>query len=201
MTNYLRTLAILSLILVLSFSIGFSKTKSGAAIKVGLSGAGAVNDSTVKAGEDFNLDIYCENDSVRTGFTFGFSFTSDDIKKIVHVTDSGNGTNEDGDILGHNGWEDKSIWDFGGLFTVPIDWDGNMPEQIGFGGLSIKKEFGPSEMLKIISIKLNISETGTIVVDSAYYPPGGKWMMSSPPEVAGPVSPDWSGPFKFKVVK
>ena len=68
-----------------------AKSKSGAAVKLVLSGEGAVNDSTIKAGKDFSIDIYVENDSIRTGFTLGFIFKSEDIVNIIHLTDSGKG--------------------------------------------------------------------------------------------------------------
>ena len=68
-------------------------------VKVAL-GAGAVNDSTIKAGEKVSLDIYLANDKPHRGMTFGFKLSSADIKAVVHVADSGNGLNKNGDIRG-----------------------------------------------------------------------------------------------------
>ena len=194
-------LSVLLMFVALSAGMLEAKSKVGAAVKLGLSGEGAINDSTIKAGKDFSIDIHIENDSIRTGFTLGFIFKSEDIKNIIHLTDSGNGINDSGDLVGHNGWENNSIWDFDGTGSVELDWDGKLPEHLGFWGLSIKRHFPPMELKKVISINLNIVDTGSLVVDSVYFPPGGKWMFSSPADIAAPVEPDWDGPYSFKVVK
>lgn len=166
-----------------------------------ISGPGAVNDSTIKAGETVSVDIYCANDTLRTGFTLGFQLMSGDIKSVVHVADKGNGLNDNGDIKGHNGWQDKSVWDFAGVMTVERSWDGTLPDTIGLGGLSIKKGYYSEKVSKKMSFNIMVPEAGTLVIDSAYFPPGGKWLFSSPPRVAPAESPMWGGPYKFKVVK
>ncbi|MDF1544248.1 MAG: hypothetical protein P1R58_04000 [bacterium] len=170
-------------------------------VKVKISGPGAVDANTIKAGEKVSVDIYAATDTARTGFTLGFTLKSKDISNVIHVADSGNGLNKNGDIKGHNGWNDKSVWDFGGVFAVERDWDGKLPELLGFGGLSIKKGWEPTDLTKTISFEIIVPEAGTLVLDSAYYPPGGKWLFSSPPRLAGPSSPGWDGPHTFKVVK
>lgn len=190
-------------IVVLSLVLLLATTATAGSLKLKLSGPGAVNDSTIKAGEKFSVDIYCSNDTSRTGFTFGLSITSPDssIKNIVHVVDSSGGLNDGGDVKGYNGWENKSIWDFAGVMVVEKDWDGKLPELIGFGGLAIKKSYNPQKLSKIMSMEFIVNETGTLVVDSSFYPPGGKWIFASPPDSAPPEAPQWDGPYKFKVVK
>ena len=138
-----------------------------------LSGPGTVDATTIKAGEPVSIDIYIRNDSLYTGFSMGFSMTSKDMKNIIHVADSAGGINETGDIKGYNGWEDKSIWNFG-LFAVEKDWDGELPELLGFGGLCVQREYQPHESHKCLSIDMIFPEPGTIVIDSAFYPPGGR---------------------------
>ncbi len=170
-------------------------------IKMKVSGPGVVNDSTLKAGEIVSFDIYCQTDVKRTGFTIGFSIKSPDIKTVIHVSDTGLALNENGDVKGYGGWEDKSVWDFAGVFAVERDWDGNLPDLLGFGGLSIKKGYEDAEFGKKLSLEMIIPETGTLVIDSAYYPPGGKWLFSSPPRIAQQGAPDWGGPYKYKVIK
>ncbi len=169
-------------------------------ISMQLSGEGAVNDSTIKAGEPVSLDVYVENDSLYTGFSFGFAFTSKDIKKIEHLPDTAGGLNDRGDIKGHNGWQDATIWNLGGVYVVERDWDGELPELIGFGGLSVQQEYESHENQKCLSFDLLVPEPGVITVDSAFYPPGGRWLFATPKPGAN-EEPKWNGPYSFKVVK
>ena len=173
-----------------------------ATVSMKLSGPGAVNDSTIKAGEKVSFDVYIENDATRLGFTLGFKMTSDDIKKVVHVADSGNGLNELGDLKGHNGFHDASIWDIFGVMAVESDWDGVLPDTVGFGGLATKAGYAAGKMEKKLSWECVVPEAGTLVVDSCFFPPGGKWLFSSPADIADSAyTPGWLGPYKFKVVK
>lgn len=169
-------------------------------VSMKISGPGAVNDSTIKAGDTVSVDIYIANDSVFKGYSLGFTVKSPTIKTVVHVVDSGNGLNDRGDIKGYNGWDDKSIWDFGGVFVVERDWDGELPEVLGFGGLSIKKIYEPHELAKVLSFEMIVPDTGVITIDSSFFPPGGTWMFSAPPP-ARTEEPDWLGPYTFKVIK
>lgn len=169
-------------------------------VSMKISGPGAVNDSTIKAGDTVSVDIYIANDSVFKGYSLGFTVKSPTIKTVVHVVDSGNGLNERGDIKGYNGWDDKSIWDFGGVFVVERDWDGELPEIVGFGGLSIKKIYEPHELAKVLSFEMIVPDTGVITIDSSFFPPGGTWMFSAPPP-GRMEEPDWLGPYTFKVIK
>jgi len=175
-----------------------SGTALGTTISAGVSGKGAVNDSTVIAGEPFSVDIYFANDSIQRAFTLGFKLTSDNIKQVVHVADSGKGLSTKGDIKGHNGWQDKSIWDFNGLFVVETNWDGALPDTIGFGGVCIKQAYNPHEKQKCISLELVVPTEGTLVVDSSFWPPSGIWVFAGDDQSAR--SPKWQGPYKFKVV-
>ena len=178
----------------------FTFSAMAGSISMKLSGPGAINDSTIQAGKNVSVDIYISNDSIYSGFSFGFAFKSPDIKKIIHVSDSLPSLNENGDIKGFNGWEDKSIWNFGGVYAVENDWNGEMPELLGFGGLSIQQQYQPHDIQKCLSLNMMLPETGTITIDSAFYPPGGGWMFASPAE-DGVHQPKWGGPYTFKVVK
>lgn len=169
-------------------------------VSMKISGPGAVNDSTIKAGENVLVDIYITNDTVYSGFSLGFAITSPTIKSIVHVADSGNGLNDSGDIKGYGGWEDKSIWDFGGVFAVERDWDGKLPEVLGFGGLCVKKEYEPHKLAKVLSFEMIVPEPGLITIDSSFFPPGGSWMFSAPPPGRA-EEPGWLGPYTFNVIK
>lgn len=179
-----------------------AQAKTGASIAMKLSGPGAVNDSTIKAGQPVSVDIYMTNDTTREGFSFGFAFKSETIKKIIHPNaDSGKptslATSKLGDVKGFNGWQDKSVWDFGGVYVVEKDWDGVLPELLGFGGISVKQHFMPTATpTKVLSIDVIVPDTGRLVIDSAFFPPGGEWVVTPPP-----TKPAWGGPYKFKVVK
>lgn len=165
-------------------------------VNVKISGPGAVNDTTIKAGQPVSFDVYIANDKKYTCFTIGFKMISSDIKNVVHVADSGKGNNPRGDVKGWNGFQDASIWDLGGLHVVESNWDGKMPELLGFGGLCAYKAYEPHEMQKCLSWDMRFDEVGTFVVDSSWFPPGGKWVMGQPAH-----EPVWGGPYTFTVVK
>lgn len=194
-----RFLLSAALVIFAAFSV---QAGSGASVALKLSGEGAVNDSTIKAGTPVAIDVYMTNDTARQAFTLGFKFVSKSIKTLIHpAADSAAPnrieTNKRGDVRGFEGWQDKSIWDFGGVYVVEKDWDGVMPELLGFGGIAVKQGLQPiAKPTRILSINLVVPDTGRFVVDSAFYPPGGAWLIT-PPSVA----PKWSGPYSFKVVK
>ena len=173
-------------------------TASAISISAGVSGKGAVNDSTVIAGEPFSVDIFFVNDSIQRAFTIGFKMTSDNIKQVVHVVDSGKGLSTKGDIKGHNGWEDKSIWDLNGLFVVETNWDGALPDTIGFGGVCIKQAYNPHEKMRCLSWDMVVPNEGTFVVDSSFWPPSGIWIFAGDDQASR--APAWGGPRKIKVV-
>lgn len=177
---------------VLAISSGLWATS----ITVKLSGEGAVNDSTIKVGKKVSFDLFFENDVEYKGFSFGFKLFSEDIKKITHVADKGNGLSTQGDVKGYNGWEDASIWDFGGVYVIEKDWDGILPDLIGFGGLCKSKAYLPHKNRKNLSFDIIFDEPGTITIDSSFYPPTGKWIFTKPQ-----TPPNWGGPYTFKVVK
>ncbi|MCK4573392.1 MAG: hypothetical protein KAU36_03430 [candidate division Zixibacteria bacterium] len=186
-----KTLAAIAAVLLLTAGL-----VGATSIGMKLSGPGAVNETTIKAGEPVTVDIYFENDVERRGFSVGFKITSPDIKTIVHPADSGNGLNDNGDIKAHNGWQDNSVWDMGGLYVAERDWDGKLPELVGFGGICIHKRFAPQKSTRQISFDLVVDEPGIFTIDSSYFPPTGTWMFA-PPE----HKPAWGGPYLFKVVE
>jgi len=175
-----------------------SSAAFGATVSVGVSGKGAVNDSTVIAGEPFSVDIFVANDSTQRGFTIGFKLKSDNIKSVVHVADSGKGLSSKGDVKGHNGWQDSSIWDLKGIFVVESNWDGNLPDTIGFGGVCVNKQYSPHEKLKCLSMDLIVPTEGAFVIDSSFWPPSGIWIFAGENQTAR--VPKWGGARKIKVV-
>lgn len=185
-----KLFAICAVILMLHATVGATS------VSMKLSGPGVVDATTIKAGKPVTVDIYIENDKTRSGFAVGFKLSSLGISKIVHVADSGNGLNPAGDIKGYNGWNDGSIWDMGGVYVAERDWDGTLPELIGFGGISVHKSYEPTPETKCLSIDLLFNETGTIVIDSSFFPPTGAWMFAPPSHKAA-----WGGPYRFKVVE
>lgn len=184
-----------SIVTVIALTL-FAGSVMGSTISFKLSGAGAVNDTTIKAGEKVSLDMYIMNDGEYRFLSLGFKFTSPDIATIVHPTDSGNGRNPNGDVKAYGNFSDLSVWDMGGLHVVESDWDGKMPELLGFGGLCVHKTYPPHHTEKKISIDLIFNEPGTVVVDSSFFPPLGEWMFASPEHL-----PRWNGPYTFTVVE
>jgi hypothetical protein len=169
-------------------------------ISLGLSGPGAVNDTTIKAGQPVSVDIYWENkDPDRRGFTTGFRVFSPTIKNIVHVTDSGKGINPQGDLKAFGGWEGTATWDFSGIRVVPTNWDGALPDTIGFGGLRAKVQYDAHPRKKVLSWTMVVPEAGQIMVDSTFYRPGGVWAIADPS--GNEIPPVWKGPYKFTVIK
>ena len=181
--------------LFLCVSVLIAATAMAGEVSMKLSGPGVVNDSTIKAGQPVSADLYFSNDKVRRGISVGFKITSDDIKQIVHVIDSGNGLNELGDIKGYNGWQDKSVFDLTGLMAIEENWDAALPDTVGFVGIVIKKRWQPQELQKQVSITFSVPDPGTFVIDSTFWPPGGDWMYDNSEK------PEWGGPYKISVVK
>ena len=193
---HLRTL-LLTLTLVM---IGAIVASGQTTISMQIVGEGAVDQSTIKVGKPVSVDIYWENkDNDRRGFTTGFKITSETIKNIVHVADSGNGENPAGDVKAYNGFGGTQSWDFIGLKVVTVFWDGALPDIIGFGGLRVKNEYNAHENRKVISWDMIVPETGEITIDSAFFAPSGIWAVVGPDGVE--VPPVWKGPYKFKVVE
>lgn len=160
-----------------------------------ISGPGAIDQSTIKVGEKVSVDLYFSNDKTRRGISVGFSITSKDIKSIIHVADSGNGLNPNGDIKGYNGWQNSSVFDLKGVIVSLNDWDGVLPDTGLFVGIVIKKRYEAHPETKCLSWDIIVPETGTLVIDSCYSPPGGDWMYDNNED------PAWGGPYTFKVVK
>lgn len=180
---------------VLGIGLMLTGSAMSASVSLKLSGPGAVNDSTIKAGKHVFVDVYWTNDKDRRGFTAGFKFLSKDIKQIVHVADSGKGLNKNGDIKGYNGWQDKSVFDVTGVMCPTIDWDGKLPDVMGFGGAVAKQRWEPHKALKTMSVEMIVPKPGTLTVDSSFWPPAGYWKFGSGEKA------DWAGPYHFKVVK
>ena len=169
-------------------------------ISLALSGPGAVNDSTIKMGQPVSVDIYWENkDADRRGFTTGFKLFSPTIKSIVHVPDSGKGINPAGDLKAHGGWEGTNTWDFSGVRVIPIDWDGTLPDTIGFGGLRGQVKYDAHPKKKVLSWTMVVQQVGQLMVDSTFFRPGGIWAVADPG--GNEIPPVWHGPYKFTVVE
>lgn len=175
---------------------------AGNGIKLALSGEGVVNDSTIKAGQPVTVEIHFENDTTRSVFTAGFAITSPDIKTITHVKNADGSMVDSSHVKGYNGFEDKSVWDMTGLKVMEIDWDGNLPELLGFGGVAIRQGMQKQDWTKQISFDIVVPSAGTIVIDSSFYPPRNPWVFATPARAGGePVYPDWYGPYTIKVVE
>ena len=183
-------------------AVGVVVATAETSISMQISGPGAVNDSTIKVGEPVSVDIYWENgDDDRRGFTTGFKITSPDssITNIVHVADSGKGINDSGDVKAHGGWGGAQAWDFGGIRVITIDWDGELPELVGFGGFVVKNKYNKHADKKVLSWTMVVPEAGTIAIDSSFFRPGGIWAVAGPNGVE--IPPEWGGPYTYRAVK
>lgn len=169
---------------------------SATSVTLKLSGDGAINDSTIAVGKKVSVDVYVANEGNFKGMTLGFKITSKNIKKINHPKSSSKGLNKNGDIKGYNGWQDLSIWDLGGVYVTPTDWDGSLPDLLGIAGICKDKVYLPHESEKKVSFELIVDEVGVLVIDSAFFKPSGKWLFAPPFTV-----PQWNGPYTFKVKK
>jgi hypothetical protein len=195
MSKLVITLLIIGLVLMLGV------TAMSATVKLQLSGPGKVNDSTIKAGQKVTVDVYLDNEKTRMGFSIGLKISSPDksIATIQHPADSGKGYEEsNGDIKGYNGFESKAIFD---LLCRPVlqDWDGKLPDLLGFVSMVFKKQWNVMPMQKCYSFDLIVPNAGSLRVDSSFFPPGGRWLF-----VSGPTDetiPKWMGPYKYTVVK
>ena len=190
-----------ALILAVGLGVFLVSSVMGATVMVQLSGPGAVDESTIRVGQPVSVDIFIENDTIYTGFTMGFKVTSPDIKSIEHLADSAKGINKRGNIKGHNGWQGKEVWDLGGVYVVDTAFDGVLPDTLGFGGLCVKHQYTAHESEKKLSFDMVVPTAGTLVIDSSFFPPGGKWLFSAPARYGESTAPVWKGPYKFKVIK
>ncbi|MCB2229364.1 hypothetical protein KQH82_01525 [bacterium] len=192
-------LAVAVCLMIAAFAVAQEKAAKpkleAPAIELKISGPGAVDAGTIKAGEPVNFDLYFSNDKDRRGFSAGFKIFSNDIAQIVHLADSGNGINKAGDVKGFNGFEDKSVFDLGGVWVSERSWDGKLPDTVGFGGVTVRTMYEPHDSQKVISWSAKVMGEGTLVVDSSFFPPGGYWKYGNEEKAA------WGGPYTFKVVK
>ena len=166
-----------------------------------LAGDGVVNDSTIKAGQPVTVEVYMTNDTIRSGLSVGFRITSDDIEKIVHVGDSGNGMTDLGDLKAYNGFETKQYFDLNGLWINTSAWNGNLPDTIGIAGLNIKAEYPPHNKMKTLSFDIMVPTAGTIVIDSSFCQPGITWKTFKKVNRPRPDFPTWDGPYRITVVE
>ena len=187
-----------SIVLACAVLVLLAVSAGAATVAMKISGPGAVNDSTIKVGEKVSFDLYFATEKELRGFSAGFRFASPDIKSITHVTDTATGLTKAGDIKGYNGWSDKSLWDFLNM-AVTKDWNGTLPDTIGFVGAVAKKVYAPHKEMKVLSITAIVPEPGTLTLDSTFYPPGGSWKVVLSDKKDD--RPTWKGPYKWKVVK
>lgn len=164
-------------------------------VEVRLAGEGVVDATTIKAGVPVELQFFMANDTLRRGFSMGFVFQSNDIKQIIHPVDSGAGINDRGDVRGFNGWGDRSIWDLGGVYVAEKDWDGNLPDSLGFGGVCVKQIYKPHPLEKTLAIDMIVPTPGTLVLDTSFIPPGIYFKFDNQDQ------PAWKGPYTYKVVE
>jgi hypothetical protein len=193
-----RILGLTLVLVMLCAAAGMGETK----ISVTISGPGVVRENTIKVGEPVSIDVYWENeDDDRRGFTTGFKMTSKDIKNIVHVPDTAKGLTEEGDIKAHNGWDGYLAWDYSGLRVVRSegDWDGVLPDLVGFGGLRVKNVYNAHENKKVLSWTIIVNEPGRLTVDSSFYDPAGIWAIVGPDSEE--IRPTWGGPYTFLVIE
>ena len=125
------------ILLTVALCVIFAATAMSSTVSIKLSGAGKVNDSTIKAGQKVSLDIYFDNEVPRMGLSLGFRIFSPDksITTILHPADSGNGIEDSkggvrGDIKGYNGFEDKAIFNLLNKAVI-TNWDGKLPDTMG----------------------------------------------------------------------
>jgi hypothetical protein len=195
---FTKRIAVLAvLMLVLSAGMALSAT-----VSMKISGPGKVNDSTIKAGEKVSFDVYIMNEIDRKGLSVGFKFFSPDssIKQIKHPADSGKGMeNTAGDVKSWGPYNGHDMFDLLNS-AVSDDWDGKLPDNMGFMTHIMKKTYLKLDNMKAYSMDVIVPNPGTLVVDSSFFGSGGVWMMVTEATME-PHIPEWKGPYKFKVVK
>ena len=167
------------------------------AVRLEVSGEGAIGKDKIKAGAPFSVDLYASNGGEQSGFTLGFQFTGKDgLKSVVHIfdKDADSAVYHLSSINAYNGFEDRSIWDLGGIQKRVDSWDGTLPDSALVGGISMNNVWGVTAEKKYFSFEMIAISAGTLCIDSAYIPPGGAWMYAPGP------NPAWGGPYCFKVV-
>lgn len=199
----MRKLVILLFVAIVAMALS-AAAEPTTKVNMKLSGPGAVNDSTIKAGQPVSIDVYLSTKSELKAVSMGFRISSPDIKTVAHVKDSGAWLGGAAGIKGWNGWNDFSKWDF---LNRPVykDWDGNLPDTLGFVTAVAKKKYLPHEEMKVYSVEMIVPGPGILTLDTAFYPPGGSWKVVLSPKAPGEKNsdekPGWKGPYKWTVVK
>ena len=105
-------------------------------------------------------------------------------------------------VRGHNGWENSNVWDFA-LWVVDVDWDGKLPDTVGFGGQVVKKRYNAHERQIVLSWEMIMPDTGTFVIDSCFFRPNNAWKLFGVSKDAESYEEvmAWDGPHTFQVVK
>ncbi|MFH1374197.1 MAG: T9SS type A sorting domain-containing protein [bacterium] len=87
----------------------------------------------------------------------------------------------------------------GGVSLNGFSVDGSGADTIGLGGFCMYQPGIPNGYDDIVvKIETKMSADGdTLCIDSAFYPPGGTWLWTTP---SGPVVPSWEGPYCWMVV-
>ncbi|MFQ5606451.1 MAG: hypothetical protein ACE5GA_00785 [Candidatus Zixiibacteriota bacterium] len=171
-------------------SIGYAQQ---ALFKV--SGEGAIGEDSILVGKEFSLDLYLSNVSMQAGFTLGFILSAKKGLKGVQHIQPDSVTTAGMNVVGHNGFDDKSVWDLTGLKAPVYSWDGKLPDSILIGGIALNAGWDKTDLKRYVSIALKASSAGQLCVDSAFIPPGGSWMYADQTE------PVWEGPYCFAAVK
>lgn len=129
-----------------------------------------INGLDFKVGLGYTYEFLVEaraTGSVQTGGTVGF---------IVYSPDGADANLVHSVTMGPD-WGGTTYWDLpSGLLT--LDLDGTLPEQILTGGATIAKGFNAPDFIEVITFSIDINDSGTICIDSAFYPPAGDWTMS-----------------------
>ncbi|MBK7143367.1 MAG: hypothetical protein IPH75_14940 [bacterium] len=193
-----RMAALMVMSLVLMAGMAYS-----ADVSMKISGPGAVDATTIKAGQKVTFDVYITNEIERRGLSIGFKFYSPDstIKSISHPADSGKGMdNTKGDVKSWGPYAGSKTFDVLNA-AVTDNWDGTLPDVMGFMAHIMYKKYMPHENMKAYSMDVIVPNAGTLAVDSSFFEPGGNWMMVTEATEPEPHRPTWNGPYTFKVVK
>jgi hypothetical protein len=155
---------------------------------------GGVSAVNVNKPITWNIHLQVGTDNV-TGATNGFR---------VYLSDTNLGAMDPAGTFTAITWDTlvymKGYLD-GGFYFNPKGVDGVGADTIGFGGYSVDSAGIPVGFdMDAYSITTQVSDADQgryLCIDSAFYPPGGQWLWSTP--TAGNVFPSWNGPKCYEI--
>lgn len=202
-----QTISIIAALMLLSTPIMAANAVS---VDAALSGGGQVDTITVGAEHEFR--IWLENDFDLFAFQLGMKIYSTTGATWTWVTQP-DGYGPDGQgtggsyvtvVPGSRMDPPDTVWDMSGFIVSEVNTDGLSDDTLFPGGMALWNGLPAGASEHMISFHFTALDTGTagpvgtICIDSAFVPPGGKFIFVD--VNATTLVPDITGPYCFPII-